>query len=219
MPPGLVRLYFERHQVQAKTLQVSPLKQMHQLPPFLLREIDLKQSIVRTGLGSTSSSHALLAMSHSMQVSSQYKQTPLLRGLRNHWQYLHATHFAQVSVAYFVSRSYSFSLNLHTSKTRLGVLVEFFLNTSKITIASASIRYIIRQMLSSSLIRNSWQRAPTLGIGLKCGRPIFSPFCNRLSRSPASNLASFVKGGVFTSPCSHTKGLSFGLMRLILCQI
>jgi len=87
------------------------------------------------------------------------------------------------------------------------------------TIASVSIRYIIRQMLSSSLIRNSWQRAPKLGIGLECGSAIFSPFYNRLSSSPASNLASFEKGGVFTSPCSHTKGLSFGLMGLILCHI
>jgi len=205
--------------VQATTLQANPLKQTNPLPPFLQPGIDLKQSIVPIVPGLGSSSHVLPAMSHSMQASSQYKQTPLLRDLRNHWQCLNATHFAQVSVAYFVSRSYTFSLNLHTSKTRFGVLVDFFLNTSKITIASVSIRYIIRQMLSSSLIRNSWQRAPKPGIGLECGSAIFSPFCNRLSSSPASNLASFVKGGVFTSPCSHTKGLSFGLMRLILCHI
>jgi hypothetical protein len=45
------------------------------------------------------------------------------------------------------------------------------------------------------------------GIGLECGRPNVSPRCNNLSKYPASILAPWENGGVFTSPRSQTIGL------------
>ena len=53
------------------------------------------------------------------------------------------------------------------------------------------------------------------GIGRECGRDKSSPFCGRRSKNPASILACFEKGAVRISPCSQTKGLSFGLIRVV----
>src|ERR1051326_6889931 len=69
-------------------------------------------------------------------------------------------------------------------------------------------RYTIRQVLLSSWIRSSWHLFPIEGIGRECGRDNLSPACKRRKRNPASILASLEKGGVFTSPWSHTSGLS-----------
>ncbi len=52
-----------------------------------------------------------------------------------------------------------------------------------------------------------------VGIGLECGIPSELPFWSSRRRYPASSLAEAEKGGVFTSPCSHTKGLSLGRIR------
>src|SRR5258708_38329255 len=46
------------------------------------------------------------------------------------------------------------------------------------------------------------------GIGRECGSDKFSPRCRRRSKTPASMRAPKVKGGVFTSPRSQTRGLS-----------
>lgn len=78
--------------------------------------------------------------------------------------------------------------------------------------ASGSVRYMMRHVLSASTIRNSWQRAPTDGIGRECGRLNSSPRCKGRSRNPASRRASVENGGVFTSPRSHTSDLSVGDM-------
>jgi len=45
-------------------------------------------------------------------------------------------------------------------------------------------------------------------MGRERGIPINSPRCNNRSKTPVSSLAFFEKGGVLTSPCSQTKGLS-----------
>ena len=50
------------------------------------------------------------------------------------------------------------------------------------------------------------------GIGREYGRDRTWPFCSCRSRKPASILAFLENGGVCTSPCSQTKGLSFGLI-------
>jgi len=63
--------------------------------------------------------------------------------------------------------------------TRFGVVLVFFANTSIIITASESIRYIIRHVNLPSRIRSSWQRAPTVGIGLDFGNPTLSPRCKR----------------------------------------
>src|SRR5438093_635550 len=47
-----------------------------------------------------------------------------------------------------------------------------------------------------------------VGIGRECGSPKFSPRCRRRSKTPASMRAPKLKGGVFTSPRSQTRGLS-----------
>src|SRR5437016_6156485 len=59
------------------------------------------------------------------------------------------------------------------------------------------------------MIRSSWHRLPIDGIGREWGIDRGSPFCSRLNRIPAATRACFENGGVFTSPCSHTSGLSF----------
>ncbi len=46
------------------------------------------------------------------------------------------------------------------------------------------------------------------GIGRDCGRDNFSPRCKARSKYPASRRAVFENGGVCTSPCNHTNGLS-----------
>src|SRR5262245_50131807 len=59
--------------------------------------------------------------------------------------------------------------------TDRGVDLLFLRKTSKIKIASASIRYMIRQVAPASLIRNSCHRAPTEGIGLEWACRAFHP--------------------------------------------
>ena len=74
--------------------------------------------------------------------------------------------------------------------------------------ASSSTRYTIRQTSCLSVTRNSWHRFPMERMGLECGICSCSPLCSRRSRNPASTRASTENGGVFTSPCNHTSGLS-----------
>src|SRR5262245_13923049 len=49
-----------------------------------------------------------------------------------------------------------------------------------------------------------------LGIVRECGSASDSPRCNRRRSIPASMRAAVERGGVFTSPCSQTSGLSVG---------
>ena len=79
--------------------------------------------------------------------------------------------------------------------------------------ASLSIRYSSRHVAFRSLIRSSWHLRPIDGIGREKGNPSCSPVCSRRNRYPASTLPVFENGGVFTSPCSQTRGLS----RLSMC--
>jgi hypothetical protein len=102
--------------------------------------------------------------------------------------------------------------------TALGVVRVFLANTSRITMASGSIRYIKRQFPALSLIRSSWHLTPTEGMGLEAGIPSDSPCCKRRRRNPVSSLASSDRGGVLTSPCNQARGLSFGLMGGSICQ-
>ena len=102
--------------------------------------------------------------------------------------------------------------------TGLGVVRVFFKNTSRITIASTSIRYMRRQLPPESRTLSSWQRSPTLGIGRECGIVSESPRCSSQSKNPVSSLAAFERGGLFTSPCNQAKGLSLGLAVASVCQ-
>jgi len=78
----------------------------------------------------------------------------------------------------------------------------------------------MRQVLSASVMRSSWHRAPTLGMGRECGKLSFSPRCSCRSKKPASRRAAGLKGGDLTCPCSHASGLSFGLILLNrICHI
>ena len=85
--------------------------------------------------------------------------------------------------------------------TDRGVAEVFLLKTSPITMTSASIRYTILHV------------TPASDMGRDCGIPSRWPCGNRRSRNPASSRASRENGGVFTSPWSQTRGLSFGLFR------
>jgi len=51
------------------------------------------------------------------------------------------------------------------------------------------------------------------GMGRDQGIEGDSPFCKRLNKYPTSILAGFENGGVFTSPCSQTRGLSLDSMQ------
>jgi hypothetical protein len=102
--------------------------------------------------------------------------------------------------------------------TALGVVRVFFANTSRITMASGSIRYTKRQFPTLSLIRSSWHRTPIEGMGLEAGNPSNSPCCRRRRRNPVSSRAPNDKGGVSTSPCNQASGLSFGLTGGSICQ-
>jgi len=97
--------------------------------------------------------------------------------------------------------------------TVFGVVRAFFSNTSTMTMASESSRYMIRQVIRSSFTRSSWTRGPIDGIGRDQGSESFSPDCSRLSMNPASTRAKDENGGVFTSPWSQTSGLSDSLIR------
>ncbi len=66
----------------------------------------------------------------------------------------------------------------------------------------------MRQVPSASLIRNSWQRGPITGIGREWGIGRVSPRWSQRSNTPASIRAAAENGGVLTSPCSQTSGLS-----------
>lgn len=92
--------------------------------------------------------------------------------------------------------------------TDRGVCWVFFSNTSRMTTASVSALYVMRNVPASSLIRNSWHRGQTTGIGRECGSPRDSPCCNNLSKYPASRRAAWENGGVLISPRSQTSGLS-----------
>src|SRR5437879_1031268 len=76
--------------------------------------------------------------------------------------------------------------------------------------ASASMRYTVRQSWPLSGTRSSWHRRPIDGIGRECGKLRLSPCCSLPSRYPASILASSEKGGVLIWPCSQTRGFSPG---------
>jgi hypothetical protein len=89
------------------------------------------------------------------------------------------------------------------------VFCVFFSKTSTITIASSSIRYMMRQILFSSRIRISWQRGAMLGIGRECGKPSKSPCCRRRKRKPASRRADSDMGGVLISPRRIISALPF----------
>ena len=58
----------------------------------------------------------------------------------------------------------------------------------------------MRQFWFRSTIRSSWHPAPMAGIGRECGKPIDSPRCTSRSKNPASIRASWLNGGVLTSP-------------------
>lgn len=79
---------------------------------------------------------------------------------------------------------------------------------STMTMASGSIRWMIRQLWSRSGIRSSWHRVPTVGRARECGIPRDSPLCSRRKSTPASIRADGENGGVFTSPLDQTKGLA-----------
>jgi hypothetical protein len=66
----------------------------------------------------------------------------------------------------------------------------------------------MRHEIPWSIILSSWQRGAIDGIGRDHGRPRDSPCWSRRSRYPHSILAAEENGGVLTSPCSQTRGLS-----------
>src|SRR5690606_22189105 len=92
-----------------------------------------------------------------------------------HRRYRRSIRQPLVSFAYLLASSYILNRDLHTAMTFLGVASVFFTNISAITIESGSVRYTMRQILSLSVIRSSWQWVPMDGIGLECGRDNFSP--------------------------------------------
>src|SRR5258708_29160553 len=95
--------------------------------------------------------------------------------------------------------------------TVLGVCGVFLAKPSAITLALTSMRYISRQLLDISFIRNSWHRGPMLGMGLDCGIVSASLRCGRLGKKPASRRPAWENGGVLTSPCSQAYGIFFRL--------
>ena len=97
---------------------------------------------------------------------------------------------------------------LQTSITDFGVACVFFENTSATKIASSSIRYSIRQIAFSSVMRNSAHLRPMLGIGRENGNHINSPRCNLRSNTPASILAAALNGGLLIIPCRMISGFS-----------
>ena len=84
--------------------------------------------------------------------------------------------------------------------TAFGVAGVFLLKTARITTASESVRYTSLQSALASRTRNSWQRAPTMGIGLEWGIASAWPFGSNRSRYPTSVLAAPENGGVLISP-------------------
>ncbi len=68
---------------------------------------------------------------------------------------------------------------------------------------------MIRHVLFSSFIRNSWQCRPMFGIRRDCGRARTSPCCNRRSRNPVSRRADSDIGGVLISPRRIISALPF----------
>jgi len=71
--------------------------------------------------------------------------------------------------------SYDFKRLRHVAITQRGVCSVVLRNTSSSTIASRSMRYTIRQLLSASRMRNSWHLAPIEGIGRAWGMASISP--------------------------------------------
>jgi len=187
--------------------------------PFLQRETDLTQSASPILAGSVSFSLVLASVCRSRPTSFLYRLIPRPKVRETHQYHLRASRRLRASCVYLLSRLYTFNRSLHTSSTRFGVFWAFFSNTSRITTASLSILYMILHARSPSGILSSWHAGPIPRIGRDPGKPIFSPRCRRLNRNPASSRAAAEKGGDFTSPWSHTNGLSFGLMEFRICQI
>ena len=154
-----------------------------------------------------------------MQASFRYKPRPrqIVRGTR--WQSLLSIRPSQVFAAYLLSWSYLSSRSVQTSITCFGLARVFFSKTARINTASRSVRYIIRQVTRSSLMRSSWHRSPIAGIGLEFGKLSFSPRCNRRSSKPASSLAAAENGGVLTAPCNHTSSLPTDYIPGIICHM
>ena len=75
-------------------------------------------------------------------------------------------------------------------------------NTSKITMASGLTQYTMRHDRFASVMRSSWQFAPTLDIGRECGSVMVSQRCSRRRRSPACHRAAKRSGSVSISPCN-----------------
>lgn len=73
--------------------------------------------------------------------------------------------------------------------------------------AAGSIRYTNRYVLFSSFTRNSWQRAPIVGMGREWGNESIAPSCSSRRSIPISLRAEMLMGGVLTSPCSQRRGL------------
>ncbi len=85
--------------------------------------------------------------------------------------------------------------------------------------ASSSVLYIILQITWLSVIRSSWHRFPIVGIVRDWGMLKLIPYCNCLSRIPASMRAALENGGVLISPCSHTMSLSSTFIEDSVCHI
>ncbi len=105
------------------------------------------------------------------------------------------------------------------SITVLGVRCVVFENTTRITIASASMQYTMRQFTFSSRTRSSCTPLPMAGMGRECGSASNSPRCKRRSKAPASTRAVGENGGVLISPCNQTSGLSRDFIESSICQI
>src|ERR1700683_4582345 len=150
--------------------------------------------------------------------AAQYRPLPLRSSPEIPWRSRSSTLWSRAFCAYFPAWSYSFRRRRQISITVLGVFADFLAKTSAITIASASMRYTRRHWPDASLIRNSWHRGPTVGMGLDCGIVSMSPRWRRLSKYPVSSRAARENGGVLTSPCSQASGLSLLLTAGSICQ-
>ncbi len=85
---------------------------------------------------------------------------------------------------------------------RLRLLVEDLPNHYGVGIDPIHETPIVPRIYDSELVASATDRR-------HCSRVKDSPFCSLLNKIPTSRRASFENGGVFTSPCSHTSGLSF----------
>src|SRR3990172_2230410 len=72
---------------------------------------------------------------------------------------------------------------------------------------------MIRHVTPASLMRSSWHRGPTAGIGREWGILSSSALCNFRRRNPSSSMAVGENGGVVTSPWSQISSLSVAFIR------